>query len=122
MIYILIYLGVANFFVGQYWGDSFNKDSFSYKITFSFLLFLFSPALFILKYLFLGIEKIIPDIVKFYWRLYITKEYNNMDVRALKMLNDRVAIYGKDRFYMRGLKLINKRNNYTPIETAKENS
>lgn len=120
MIYTLIYLGIANFFVGQYWGDSFNKDSFSYKITFSFLLFLFSPALFVLKYLFLGIEKIIPDILKFYWRLYITKEYDNMDVRALEFLNKSAT--DKDGFYLRGLKLINKRNNYTPIETAKENS
>jgi len=115
MIYaILVYLICSSFFVGQYWGDVFENESVWYKIRFSFLLFVFAPAIFILKYLFIGVGKIVPERIKFYYKFYILKEFDNLGLDMLRYLNKTVELGKCTKFYKKEVGMINKRNNYTP--------
>ena len=99
--------------LGSYILDSFNDDNILTKIKASLVLFFFGGILLIYE---LSIADKVAEWwgnsnAGFYWRLYVSKSYDNMESQYLKILEEQISQEkDKNSIFYKHLKLILKRN------------
>lgn len=124
MAFNWLHIAISGYFViNAFISGSISSDKWKYDSTLSFWLavigsfFFGSLLLFALPFVWLFSWLEIQTNARFLFHLLLTKRYNKMPERTLRLLNEeglrRKGNGISDKSYRFSLKLVNKRNNYT---------